>query len=76
VQQIILSLYVISIPAAVIYLQKSFKPAADPTALLGVLPTFACCSGCSKISVILSAAKDLCRTRSFAVCAAQDDGAT
>jgi hypothetical protein len=40
VQQIILSLCVISIPAAVVYLQKSFKPAADPTALLGVLLAF------------------------------------
>lgn len=40
VQQIILSLCVIAIPAAVIYMQKSFKPAADPTALLGVLLAF------------------------------------
>ncbi|HEY8182910.1 MAG TPA: hypothetical protein VII32_11765, partial [Thermoanaerobaculia bacterium] len=40
VQQIILSLCVIAIPAAVIYLQKSFKPAADATALLGVLLAF------------------------------------
>ena len=40
VQQIILSLCVISIPAAVVYLQRSFKPAADPTALLGVLLAF------------------------------------
>jgi hypothetical protein len=40
VQQIILSICVICIPAAVIYLQKSFKPAADPTALLGVLLAF------------------------------------
>ena len=37
VQQIVLSLCVFSIPAAVLYLQKSFKPAADPTSLLGVL---------------------------------------
>jgi hypothetical protein len=36
---------------------------------------FVCCSECSNITVILSAAKDLCRTRSFAVCSAQDDGA-
>ncbi len=40
VQQIILSICVISIPAAVIYLQKSFKPAADATALLGILLAF------------------------------------
>jgi len=40
VQQIVLSICVISIPAAVVYLQKSFKPAADPTALLGVLLAF------------------------------------
>jgi hypothetical protein len=40
VQQIVLSLCVIAIPAAVIYLQKSFKPAADATALLGVLLAF------------------------------------
>jgi len=40
VQQIILSLCVIAIPAAVVYLQKSFKPAADATALLGVLLAF------------------------------------
>ena len=39
-QQIVLSICVISIPAAVVYLQKSFKPAADPTALLGVLLAF------------------------------------
>ena len=37
VQQIILTICVISIPAAVLYMQKSFKPAADATALLGVL---------------------------------------
>ncbi len=37
VQQIVLSLCVISVPAAVLYLQKSFKPAADASALLGVL---------------------------------------
>ena len=37
VQQIILSICVISIPASVLYLQKSFKPEADGTALLGVL---------------------------------------
>lgn len=37
VQQIVLSLCVIAVPAAVLYLQKSFKPAADPSALLGVL---------------------------------------
>ena len=40
VQQIVLSICVISIPASVVYLQKSFKPAADPTALLGVLLAF------------------------------------
>jgi hypothetical protein len=40
VQQIVLSICVISIPAAVVYLQKSFKPAADPAALLGVLLAF------------------------------------
>ena len=34
VQQIILSICVIAVPAGVLYLQKSFKPAADPTALL------------------------------------------
>ncbi len=37
VQQIILTICVISIPVAVLYMQKSFKPAADATALLGVL---------------------------------------
>lgn len=37
VQQIVISLCVISIPIAVLYLQKSFKPEADATALLGVL---------------------------------------
>jgi len=37
VQQVILSICVIAIPAAVLYLQKSFKPEADGTALLGVL---------------------------------------
>jgi len=37
VQQIVLSLCVIAVPAAVLDLQKSFKPAADPSALLGVL---------------------------------------
>jgi hypothetical protein len=37
VQQIILSICVIGVPLGVLYLQKSFKPAADPTALLGVL---------------------------------------
>jgi hypothetical protein len=40
VQQIILSLCVISIPAAIVYLQKSFKPSADPSALLGILLSF------------------------------------
>ena len=40
VQQIVLSICVICIPAAVVYLQKSFKPAADATALLGVLLAF------------------------------------
>ncbi|HYS53924.1 MAG TPA: hypothetical protein VER58_09220 [Thermoanaerobaculia bacterium] len=40
VQQIVLSICVICIPAAVIYLQKSFKAAADATALLGVLLAF------------------------------------
>jgi hypothetical protein len=40
VQQIVLTICVISIPAAVVYLQKSFKPAADATALLGVLLAF------------------------------------
>lgn len=40
VQQIVLSLCVISIPAAVLYLQTSFKPAAEPSALLGVLMAY------------------------------------
>ena len=40
VQQVILSICVISVPAGVLYLQKSFKPAADPTALLGVMLAF------------------------------------
>ena len=37
VQKIVLSICVICIPAAVIYLQKSFKPEADAVALLSVL---------------------------------------
>lgn len=37
VQQLILSICVISIPAAVLYLQKSFKGTVDATALLAVL---------------------------------------
>src|SRR5207248_11403082 len=37
VQRIVLSICVISIPAAVVYLQKSFKESADFGALLGVL---------------------------------------
>ena len=40
VQQIILTICVASIPAAVLYLQKSFKSEADGTALLGVLLAF------------------------------------
>ena len=40
VQQIILSICVVSVPAGVLYLQKSFKPEADGTALLGVLLAF------------------------------------
>ena len=40
VQQIILTMCVVSIPAAVLYLQKSFKHEADATALLGVLLAF------------------------------------
>ncbi len=36
-QQVVLSLCVVSIPGAVLYLQKSFRSAADPSALLGVL---------------------------------------
>jgi hypothetical protein len=35
VQQFILTLCVIAIPLAVIYLQKSFRPTTDPSALLG-----------------------------------------
>ncbi len=37
VQQIVISLCVIAIPAATLYLQKSFKEESDPSALLGVL---------------------------------------
>lgn len=37
VQQIVISLCVIAIPAAVVYLQKSFKGAVDAMGLLGVL---------------------------------------
>jgi hypothetical protein len=38
--KIVISLCVASISAATLYLQKSFKPAADPTALLGVMLGF------------------------------------
>lgn len=40
VQQIVISICVISIPIAVIYFQKSFKGTADATALLGVMLAF------------------------------------
>lgn len=36
-QRVVLSLCILAIPAATLYLQKSFKPAADATALLGVM---------------------------------------
>jgi hypothetical protein len=39
-QQMVVSLCVVSIPAATLYLQKSFKTSADPTALVGVMLAF------------------------------------
>lgn len=56
VQQIVLSLCVIAIPAATLYLQKSFKAEADATALLGTILAFSYLFFLGFLNFILAAA--------------------